>query len=100
MELDAIRDHWKDWATRYALDLRATTKTHTIKALEVDAFSRAIRATPLAEKGGTALEVGCGNGLNCLTLAHAFTGLHFVGIDNVPEMVENATRLLMREPSL
>ena len=62
------RAHWDDWASTYGADLRATTKCHSIKRLELEAISRRIDA-----RGGgprTLLEVGCGNGYNGLALAN------------------------------
>jgi SAM-dependent methyltransferase len=77
-------EHWKDWAATYGSSLRATTKTWTAKALELDALQRRLR-----EIGdvATVLEVGCGNGVNCLELAKVFPTCTFDGVDYVPEMV-------------
>lgn len=98
MDLDAIRSHWQDWAARFGADLRATTKTDTIKQLELDAFARALRGA--GRSRGTVLEVGCGNGMNCLSLARLFPELRFTGLDYVPEMVAGAEANLARDPGL
>lgn len=98
MELKGIREHWVDWATRYEADLRSTTKTPTIKQLEIDAFARAIEAIAPAPR--TALEVGCGNLINTLTLARRFPGMRWVATDYLPEMVANSIRNRDKEPDL
>lgn len=89
MDSDDIRQHWTQWATAYGSALRATTKTWTAKALEIDALSRRLRAH-LGDRAGTVLEVGCGNGVNCVELAKAFPSLELDGVDYVPEMVAGA----------
>jgi SAM-dependent methyltransferase len=98
MDLDQIRGHWTDWATRYAADLRSTTKTRTIKQLEIDAFARAIRR--LLPSPVTALEVGCGNLVNTLSLARLFPGLSWTASDYLPEMVANSLANRDREQDL
>ena len=98
MDMAAIRSHWHDWATQYGADLRATTKTNTIKQLELDAFTRALRAA--GRTTGTVLEIGCGNGVNCLSLAQQFPALAFTGVDYVPEMITAAHQTLARQPEL
>lgn len=91
MKTNEIRDHWTNWARTYGEHLNATTKTPTIKALEIDAFVRAIAKTAKGRKDQfTALEAGCGNGLNCMALAEAFPKASFDGIDYIPEMVDAA----------
>jgi tRNA G46 methylase TrmB len=72
------RAHWEDWASTYGSDLRATTKCHSIKRLELDAISRRIDGL-----GGTCsmLEVGCGNGYNGLALANRHPELRYLGLD-------------------
>jgi ubiquinone/menaquinone biosynthesis C-methylase UbiE len=94
LELDGIRAHWKDWATKYGTELRATTKTSTVKAIEIDALARAIRAIE-AERGSDlrVLEMGCGNGQNCIGLSRMFPSATFIGIDFIAEMVDAANSL-------
>jgi len=87
-----VRDHWKSWADEYGIDLRATTKTWTIKALEIDALARGIKSVLGEGKSFTALEAGCGNGANCLELAKRFPEARFDGFDYVPEMVDAANK--------
>ena len=43
------------------------------------------------ESSAKLLEVGCGNGHNCIALAEAFPGFDITGIDYVERMVEMAT---------
>ncbi len=95
MSADEVKSHWESWAAEWGINLRATTKTWTIKALEIDALTRAIRK--IAKKDDiTILEAGCGNGMNCLELAKAFSAAHFDGFDYVPEMVESANENLKK----
>src|SRR5438552_3781324 len=91
MDLKDIHQHWQTWAKQYGASLRATTKTSTAKAMEWDAFARALRKI-----GDTAvqelkiLEVGCGNGQNCFKLLEWYPQAAVTGIDFVPEMIEAA----------
>jgi len=88
MDRDQIRQHWTNWANTYGGDLRATTKAWTPKVLELDALSRRIRSV-----GGnrpSILEVGCGNGINCIELAKLYPESRFDGVDFIPEMVDAA----------
>jgi len=87
---DEIRAHWQDWARQYGTSLRATTKRPTAKRMEVDALARAFRRLGAEERSLSVLEVGCGNGLNCVELAGLFPQARFTGVDYVPEMVEAA----------
>lgn len=91
MNLTDIQQHWTDWAKTYGTQLRATTKGETAKLLEIDALKRAI--TPIAaaaKRPLKILEMGCGNGKNCLELAQHFSSAHFTGIDLIPEMITAA----------
>lgn len=94
LNLEDIRSHWKDWAGKYGKELRATTKTSTLKTIEVDALARAIRSIE-KELGSDLriLEMGCGNGQNCLSLSHLFPKMSFTGVDFIPEMVDAANSL-------
>lgn len=94
MELKEIEQHWKNWAKEFKQDVRATTKTPTIKALEVAAFHQAFKQTPFAEKTGyQVLEVGCGNGHNCFALSDLMPKVNFTGVDLIPEMIDNANKI-------
>lgn len=91
MKLEEIRDHWTDWATSHGTDLRATTKTSTLKAIEIDGLKRAIgRIAGSDSHPLKVLEVGCGNGYNCQSLADAFPHFHITGMDYIQEMVDAA----------
>jgi SAM-dependent methyltransferase len=89
MDPDSVRAHWQDWAGRFGGGLRATTKTATIKALELAAAERAIRQN-LGREPARLLEIGCGNAFNLVHLVHAFAGCQATGIDYIADMVGNA----------
>jgi SAM-dependent methyltransferase len=86
-----VREHWERLAKSHGIALAATTKTSTIKRLEVAALERALRAAGLTE--GAVLEAGCGNGWNCTALSERIPGVRFTGFDYVSAMVENAREL-------
>jgi ubiquinone/menaquinone biosynthesis C-methylase UbiE len=91
MDMNGIRHHWQRWAAQYGTGLRATTKTSTAKALELDALSRAL--TEVENSRGHALrilEVGCGNGQNCFALLDRHPGCSILGVDFVEQMVAAA----------
>lgn len=90
MDVEAIQSHWTDWASRYGGDVRATTRCRSAKLLEVDALRRRIAALIGEGRDLRLLEVGCGNGINCIELARSFPTLRIDGIDFVAEMVEAA----------
>ncbi len=98
MEAEQVRLHWQDWARRFKTDLRATTKSPTAKRLELAAISRAFERFEFGRGSRPrVLEVGCGNGINCLALAQRYPGIDFVGMDYVPEMIELAEENLAAE---
>lgn len=91
MQLHEIEEHWKGWAQQFEGDLRATTKTRTIKDLEINEFYRVFKNSPLNSKDPcNVLEVGCGNGHNCFGLAQRLPHFKFTGVDFVPEMITHA----------
>jgi len=99
MDLKEIKQHWKNWAEEFKLDLRATTKTPTIKKLEIAAFLQAIKKTPyFSQQGIDVLEVGCGNGHNCFSLSELIPQFSFTGVDYIPEMIVNAKRIQQTKP--
>lgn len=94
MDLNSIRQHWQGLAKQYGTNLKATTKTSTAKTMEIDALSRAL--TDIEKTKGTALtvlEMGCGNGQNCLNLMERHTNASFLGIDYVEEMIDAANQV-------
>ena len=90
MDRQNIRAHWEKWSETFGTDLRATTKTWTLKAIEVDALARRIETLLGSDAKGLVLEAGCGNGANCLGLAQRFPGLNVHGFDFVSKMVSAA----------
>ena len=92
MDLDNIKRHWVEWA-KAGVGLRATTKTGTIKSLEIAALVHAIRRSGMQDRRRSVLEAGCGNGQNCVALAREFVTFNFVGFDYIDAMVQSA-RLL------
>lgn len=93
MELQQIENHWKNWAQAFKTDLRATTKSGTAKALEINALVQAITQNKPNHSDFSILEVGCGNGHNCFALQHAFDNAKITGVDFIAEMVEHAQEL-------
>lgn len=89
MDLQEIRKHWSSWAQSYGTSVRATTRGRTAKILEIEALARHLEPI-VGSSGGSVLEVGCGNGVNCVSLAQRFPLARFDGIDLIPEMVEAA----------
>lgn len=99
MDLDGIKKQWEKWAREFETDLRATTKTPTIKKLEINALYKAIQKTHFfGMKNIEVLEVGCGNGYNCFALSELLPDFNFTGVDYVPNMVENAKNLQSSKP--
>jgi len=90
MDREEIRAHWNNWSETYGAGLRATTKSWTSKAIELDALGRRIEALVGQGKKHLILEAGCGNGTNCLELAKRFPEISFHGFDFVPGMVTAA----------
>ncbi|WP_232302784.1 class I SAM-dependent methyltransferase, partial [Elstera litoralis] len=68
MDSKQIFEHWSNWAETYGTNLRATTKTGTAKLLELDALARRLGLLNTTESADI-LEVGCGNGINCISLS-------------------------------
>lgn len=89
MDRAAIRDHWTNWAEAHGVHFKATTRGLTAKLLELDAFERQLRAL-YGNRPFTALEVGCGNGINCVEMAKLFSAASFDGVDFIPQMIDAA----------
>ncbi|MFO1109731.1 MAG: class I SAM-dependent methyltransferase [Bradyrhizobium sp.] len=90
MDREQIKEHWRNWASTFGTGLNATTKTGTLKALEIDALARRFATIGFQNAPVRVLEVGCGNGLNCFGLASQFPRMHLDGIDYTPEMIDAA----------
>jgi len=100
MNLNEIEKHWKHWAEEFKLDIRATTKTPTIKKLEISALYRAFKKTPyFSQKGCKVLEVGCGNGHNCFSLFELMPNIIFTGVDFISEMIDSANEIKNSTPN-
>jgi ubiquinone/menaquinone biosynthesis C-methylase UbiE len=82
------KKHWEENVEKFGMSLTSTTKTETIKKLEVDALTRTIKL--FSNNGKTILEVGCGNGHNIFHLSKTFPTRNFTGIDYVDSMIKNA----------
>ena len=98
MDKQANKEHWTSWAHEHGEKVQATTRTETAKLIEVGALRDAISQYIGSEESPSRiLEVGCGNGVNCVRLAQSFTNMNFVGLDYVPEMITNAQVLATKE---
>jgi SAM-dependent methyltransferase len=94
MDLSSIHQHWQEWASRYGTGLRATTKTSTAKAMEIDALSRTLIDIEKTQgRHLRILEAGCGNGQNCFSLLERHPGCFFLGIDYVEQMIAAANAI-------
>ena len=87
MDMDEIKKHWDSNAKKYQTKLNSTTKTSTIKRLEIDAFSRVIEMFGEPDGRKSVLEVGCGNGHNLFGLVGHFPNFTFHGIDYSVDMI-------------
>lgn len=98
MDKQANKAHWTSWAQEHGEKVQATTRTPTAKVIEVGALDAAIsQYVSSGETASRILEVGCGNGVNCVALAKKFPDSHLVGVDFVPEMITNAQQHAMAE---
>lgn len=98
MDKQANKEHWTSWAHQYGQNLKATTRTATAKKIEVGALMAAItQHAGSRESALRILEVGCGNGINCVALAREFPNMQFVGLDYVSTMIASAQQLAAKE---
>lgn len=93
MEMNEIRNHWDSLAKKHGLNLKSTTKTPTIKQLEISALARAISKTIDVVQTKKILEVGCGNGHNIFALSRIFPNCSFQGLDYSEEMIKMAIKI-------
>jgi SAM-dependent methyltransferase len=93
MELGEIKAHWQNWA-KAGTGIAATTKTPTVKALEIDALSRAVSRFGLPPASSLrGLEVACGNGINAVSLLKRHPNLSIDGFDYIEDMVASARKV-------
>lgn len=93
MDLEKIKKHWDGLSEVYAKDLKSTTKTPTIKKLEIAAVVQSIKKLKKTNEISNLLEVGCGNGYNLIGLTKEFPDMNFTGIDYSEGMIINADKL-------
>ena len=93
MDLEKIKKHWDGLSEVYAKDLKSTTKTPTIKKLEIAAIAQSIKTLQEANNISNVLEVGCGNGYNLIGLTKELPEINFTGIDYSAGMIKNADKL-------
>jgi SAM-dependent methyltransferase len=94
MDLQGIKQYWQNSAREYGTSLQATTRTSSAKAMELDALSRTfIDIQRCLGEALTILEVGCGNGQNCLHLVDGHPKAAFTAIDFIEEMIEAANSI-------
>jgi ubiquinone/menaquinone biosynthesis C-methylase UbiE len=84
MSYDEVKRHWDNWAKEYGACLRATTKSVTIKQLEIFTIMRHL------VPGTSILDVGCGNGYNDIAFVENIPEITVVGVDYSKDMIDNA----------
>lgn len=90
MNYDQVKKHWDSWAKEYGTSLRATTKSMTIKQLEIFAIMKHL------VPGKKILDVGCGNGYNDMAYIENIPNISVVGVDYSREMIDNAVLNMKR----
>jgi SAM-dependent methyltransferase len=85
--------HWDSNARKHGLDLRSTTKTSTIKQLEINAIARVVDKFLTDSTTTSILEVGCGNGHNLFGLSTLFPNINLLGLDYSQEMIDAACKI-------
>ena len=94
MKLSEIKDHWDNLSAQYNEDLKSTTKTTTIKKLEINAIANSIKELQNSNSPVSGiLEVGCGNGHNIFGLSKIFPNSNFIGVDYSNGMIKNASEI-------
>ncbi|MFN8577357.1 MAG: class I SAM-dependent methyltransferase [Candidatus Sericytochromatia bacterium] len=97
MELNEIKKHWDNLALKYSEDIKSTTKTPTIKQLEINALLNTINSILEYDVVNNVLEVGCGNGHNLTGLSRILNNIKFTGVDYSNEMILNALNIIKKE---
>jgi len=86
MDYKQVKNHWDAWAKQFGTALRATTKSMTIKQLEIFALMRHMTT------GARILDVGCGNGYNSISFVTNKKDVRVIGVDYSKDMIDNAKR--------
>lgn len=95
---ESIKAHWEAMSSSFGADLKSTTKNLSIKKLEIDALSSAIRYVVGQNINvKSIMEMGCGNGFNTCALSKIFPNINFTGVDYIPNMIVNAKTLAEKE---
>jgi ubiquinone/menaquinone biosynthesis C-methylase UbiE len=84
MNYKQVKNHWDNWAEEFGTSLRATTKSMTIKQLEIFALMKHLVS------GKRILDVGCGNGYNGIAFIENIPNITVVGVDYSKGMIDNA----------
>ncbi len=84
LDYKQIKDHWDNWAKEFGASLRATTKSTTIKQLEIFAIMRHL------VPNSKILDVGCGNGYNAIAFIENIPNINILGVDYSKAMIDNA----------
>jgi SAM-dependent methyltransferase len=82
VEAEEIRQFWSEQARAHGESPCASWSDHRVIELEIGAIGAHLRA------GDRVLDAGCANGYS--SARYAALGVHVVGVDYIPEMVENA----------
>ena len=91
MDKAEIHKHWTSWAQEHGEAIEATTRAKSAKSIELSALNSSLtRYTDINSQPTRILEVGCGNGVNCVSIATHFPKAQITGIDFVSDMIEHA----------
>jgi SAM-dependent methyltransferase len=90
---------WDSMAVAHGTDFTATTKTWSIKRLEIAELHRALLSAGISA-GSTVCEAGCGNAVNLIALARVLPGVDFSGFDYSPAMVSSAREAISASSEL
>ena len=94
MDKQANYEHWTRWAQEHGEAIEATTRARSAKSIEISALETVFeKLAQINTRPLNILEVGCGNGINIISLAEKYGHVTFTGIDFVPEMIKNAKSL-------
>ncbi len=95
-----IQQYWSERAGETdPASLQATTYDVYLRELEIAKLKEKISAASLPH-GSTVVDLGCGDGYSTVSLAAAFPGVCFIGIDWSEEMLALAEKKLLAQPNL